>query len=443
MKKNGAIIPKARGGLLTTEHHKRGTRFITVCDPQNNQVALLEDWEYAALVLCDGERAEDEILELLSSGELNEVINKPELRRCLKFFESKTLIEPLGLLRTQTIVDSPRTMAELQLAYEEWHKEPVATGQFPSWLAPWSAEEPQSHPPSMEPTMTQIPLPRAPPVQVGSTIELDAADSLLVNPVVPREKIEEEPTDSPNSLKPNTQAHKILSAVYSDESEELASEYEAPKMNILFAVDEAVSAVEQSDAAAIPLTASSPAEKPMRFSQMEDSATVQVRTVSSAPPDDRAQTRVAKSQPPARRMETVATTPGYEPIFRTWINHTREQMSARPLGSLVPLRRTLVSFDQNRWSDLAKHVDDLMGLLPHEDALDTMALALRWAKARGQGEPPPAQSEDAAALLADILRSAKSAGVCAVCLQKQTPRFLQCSRCGFRTGGLSGTKGRS
>ena len=133
-------------------------------------------------------------------------------------------------------------------------------------------------------------------------------------------------------------------------------------------------------------------------------------------------------------METVATSPGYEPIFRLWIKHTREQMGARPLGSLVSLRKTLIGFEQSRWGELAQHLEALKALVTNEEALDRMLAALKWAQARGKGEAPPSQREDAAALLTEILRHAKASGVCVICLQTQARRFLQCRRCGFRTG---------
>lgn len=128
---HGEPKPSARSGLLTADHSKRGRRFVTILDPGAQQVTLLEPWEHAILVLCDGTRQADEIALLLDDGVQGEPVTLDGVRRCLKFFERQALIEPIGL-RTGDAekATGPRTLANLQLAYREWHKDPVKTGQI-------------------------------------------------------------------------------------------------------------------------------------------------------------------------------------------------------------------------------------------------------------------------------------------------------------------------
>lgn len=128
---HGEPKPNARSGLLTADHSKRGRRLVTILDPEENRVTILEPWEHAILVLCDGTRPPDEIAILLDDGVQGEPVTLDGVRRCLKFFERQALIEPMGL-RAQDAepLAGPRTLANLQLAYREWHKDPVKTGQI-------------------------------------------------------------------------------------------------------------------------------------------------------------------------------------------------------------------------------------------------------------------------------------------------------------------------
>jgi hypothetical protein len=432
-RKNQNLVPQARGGLLAAEHSKRGRRFITVMDSVTQQVALLEAWEYAVLVLCDGERPDTEILELMRASEPDELIDTLSLRRCLKFFESKELIEPIGLLRTATTLDNPKTMAELQLAYEEWHKEPVATGQFPSGLAPWSADDPQMHPPSLEPTQTQIPWPQARPVQVGSTLELGSVDSLLLNPVVASVEMKQEPTDPSNSFKTNTQAKKILNAVY-DTDGSLVDAYNKPRMNVLVAVDEAVSAIENPDASPVPEASASESSKGVRFSRLEEDATVQVRTVKARNSSDRAATNITGVGAP-ERVETIASAPERGMAFREWLVSTKRAFAALPLGDSLSLRLSVAGLQRQGLLQLNEHLTSLSGLLLNDDATTVVIEGIEAICQGRERSSMVLDDEDAASLLAEILRQAKSAGVCPICLRVQALRFLMCASCGFRPGG--------
>jgi len=427
------LIPRARSGLLTSEHEKRGHRFITIMDVKTEQVALLEDWEYAVLVLCDGARTENEIIELMSTAGSEAPINKATIRRCLKFFESKALIEPLGLLRTQTVLDSPKTMGELQVAYEEWHKEPVATGQFPQWLAPWSGDEPEPPPASMEPTKTRVPIGGRTPVHVGSTLNLEAAESLLFNASVPVEAIGEEATDSPGMFKPNTQANEILSALSVDQVEpEKASE------NILFVLDEAVSEMGIDDE-----------DEPVSWEHEEatdaydevadDSAEDLPQVLVSTPIDEnRATVQVHAYSASKRqvvtneeRLATVTTRPNAEDtsvVFRRWVMMTRQGFEQQ---GRVPLSAFMSGMPTKQVSVFISHLKTISEHLQNPDSihefLELIIACLNGRPARMRD----GHSADVSVLFAEVLRQAKADGVCPACMKKQSLRCLRCIACGF------------
>jgi hypothetical protein len=114
--------PRARAGLLASDHSKRGRRFVTVVDPQTLSATLLEPWEHAVLVLCDGSRSSRALAELLAPDVDGQVIDVDVVRRCLKFFEREGLIDAAGLRESDAPPPGPVTLTELQRAYAEWHK---------------------------------------------------------------------------------------------------------------------------------------------------------------------------------------------------------------------------------------------------------------------------------------------------------------------------------
>lgn len=175
---SGEAYPTARSGLLTADHSKRGRRFVTILDAKSNRVTVLEPWEHAVLVLSDGSRGPAEIAKLLDEGVLGEPVTLDAVRRCLKLFEHQELIEPLTPFGAEPPqVTGPRTLANLQLAYREWHKDPVKTGQI------LAGSHPFVHVDGIKPTglSPTVALPDddngGPPVAVGSTLVLGGAKS--------------------------------------------------------------------------------------------------------------------------------------------------------------------------------------------------------------------------------------------------------------------------
>jgi hypothetical protein len=114
--------PRARAGLLASDHSKRGRRFVTVVDPDTLAATLLEPWEHAVLVLCDGSRSASELADLLAPDVDGQAIDATVVRRCLKFFEREGLIDAAGLRHSDAPPPGPVTLTELQRAYAEWHK---------------------------------------------------------------------------------------------------------------------------------------------------------------------------------------------------------------------------------------------------------------------------------------------------------------------------------
>lgn len=172
------VKPRAREGLLSADHSKRGRRFVTIVSPEMGRVTLLEPWEHGILVLCDGSREAGEIARLMAEGLGDERVDEDAVHRCLKFFERQELIEPAGLRSKEAIAaPSPKTLAGLQEAYREWHKDPLRTGQILSGILPspfGSAGEPV--PIGLGPTVA---LPgeeaRGTQVRVGGTLFLGPA----------------------------------------------------------------------------------------------------------------------------------------------------------------------------------------------------------------------------------------------------------------------------
>lgn len=428
--KTRKLKPQARGGLLSCEHDKRGQRFITMMDVAKEQVALLEDWEYAILVLCDGERSETEILDLMASSGVEATIDLATVRRCLKFFERKALIEPLGLLRTATVLDRPKTMAALQMAYDEWHKEPLATGQFPQWLAPWTANEPEPPAPSMEPTQTRIPVSpqknRSTLVQVGSSLDLEDAQSLLLDPVVPLTAMDDEATDGPGPLKPNTQANAVLGAMLlaePDASSDASLDASSDANNMLFAIDEA--AIEmglEDESASVSWDVDEATDAYERAAQVE---TVQVR----AYPSDRS----LRSTDDQRLATVTARAPENNPsqVFRHWVMKTRH--SLLHADDVVQLSAFMNGMSTRRVSMFVSHLKALSAHLQKDDAIfDFLELIIASLNGRPSQMKDGGQA-DVAALISEVLRQAKADGVCPACLKRQSRRFLCCKDCGFES----------
>lgn len=171
------LRPKARAGLLSSDHSKKGQRLVAILDPAQARVTLLEPWEHAILVLADGTRTINDLAGLLGSGIAGEIITERTLERCLKYFEQEELIEPLGLRSNVRVMGpaGPRTLAHLQQAYREWHKDPVRTGQILAGMPidPPIASQPPPVPAGLSPTVALPPDPA--PVGVGSTFTVGEA----------------------------------------------------------------------------------------------------------------------------------------------------------------------------------------------------------------------------------------------------------------------------
>ena len=167
--------PRARQGLLSCDHSKRGQRFVTILEPDQRRVTLLAPWEHAILVLCDGTRTSDDIAGLLADGIEGEPVTSAGVQRCLKFFVREGLLDDGGKVLPPA---GPKTMANLQQAYREWHKDPVKTGRLLSGLlSPPFVDRPPHIRPNLDPTVA---LPdgeeeESPfsPVSVGSTLVVD------------------------------------------------------------------------------------------------------------------------------------------------------------------------------------------------------------------------------------------------------------------------------
>ena len=135
-----AAMPRAKGGLLTANHSKRGCHFVTVFDPDFMQVSLLDPWEHAVLILCDGTLPVEGIAAHLRRGIEDLAVSVNDVQLAISRFREARLLEPeeahqaADPLTAPTAptapTASPRTLAHLQQAYREWHKDPVKTGKI-------------------------------------------------------------------------------------------------------------------------------------------------------------------------------------------------------------------------------------------------------------------------------------------------------------------------
>ena len=79
--------PNAREGLLTHDHSKRGRRYLSVLDPLHGRVTLLEPWEHAILVLCDGNHTARQILDVIDHPIEGEMVDLKAVQRTLKMLD--------------------------------------------------------------------------------------------------------------------------------------------------------------------------------------------------------------------------------------------------------------------------------------------------------------------------------------------------------------------
>lgn len=174
--------PKARDELVTADHEKRGRHYVTVLDPSTLRVTLLEDWEHAVLLLCDGSRDPAAIARLVPGGPDGNPVAVKVVRQCLRAFEQAGLLAgaPAAEARPGRPAPRPRTLVSMQIAYREWHKDPVKSGLILAGIAPPfdPAEVPRA---GLEPTVALPAAPSGgtPPIGVGATLILAEAQSLL------------------------------------------------------------------------------------------------------------------------------------------------------------------------------------------------------------------------------------------------------------------------
>lgn len=200
------IKPRAREGLLASDHSKRGKRIVSILDPSTKNVTLLEPWEHAVLILCDGTRDAVVIAKMLEKGVEGDTVELKGVQRTFKYFEREKLVEVSGKKPQSLPPAGPRTLAEIQLAYREWHKDPVRTGQILSGLLPPPVIEPPSDLRSgLDPTVA-LPEDDAEhkgSVAIGSMLVLAGSESLLSKPapVEPKaKKPAERETREPETL---------------------------------------------------------------------------------------------------------------------------------------------------------------------------------------------------------------------------------------------------
>ncbi|MEO1336643.1 MAG: hypothetical protein AAFV29_13415 [Myxococcota bacterium] len=144
-------------------------------DDQSQRVTLLVPWEHAVLVLCDGSRTVSDIAKMLGDGISDGVDRDPvavaDVLRCVQMFVQNGLIETAP---TSMAPPGPVTMANIQQAYREWHKDPEKSGRLLSgMISPPFLDDPPPFRAPGEPTKALRPRGASGPVTVGSTLVVD------------------------------------------------------------------------------------------------------------------------------------------------------------------------------------------------------------------------------------------------------------------------------
>jgi hypothetical protein len=145
---------------------------LSVLDPESGRVCLLEPWEHAVLVLCDGTRTARQILEVLDHPIDGETIDLKTVKRTVSSFELQRLLEEPGQQKEEAGPSAgPRTLAGLQQAFREWHKDPAKTGQILSGIftAPFVDPGSKKLPVGLEPTVA---LPEDEPKQPSAPVAI-------------------------------------------------------------------------------------------------------------------------------------------------------------------------------------------------------------------------------------------------------------------------------
>ncbi|MEQ9499589.1 MAG: hypothetical protein RIT81_22070 [Deltaproteobacteria bacterium] len=201
--------PKARDGLITADHTRRGRRIVTVLDPETHRVTVLEPWEHAVLVLCDGTRTAEQVAVLMPDDD-EVTVDAAAVRLCFELFQREQ-VTTSAAPRPRSA--GPRTLANLQLAYAEWHKDPVRTKQILlGEVEPFPAQ-PDALPPGLSPTValpdeepahrvgsvlvaadiSSMPTGAATPIDPSATDEMDGAPpSALYEPLPSKDAPDED-----------------------------------------------------------------------------------------------------------------------------------------------------------------------------------------------------------------------------------------------------------
>ena len=489
----GEAKPMARGGVLASDHSKRGRRYVSLVDPETFVVTILEPWEHAALVLCDGTRTASEIADLLATDD--ESIELEDVERCLKYFERQALIDEIGLRVSDDAPPGPRTLAEIQLAYNEWHREPIKTGQFPDWLAPSFPGLASPLQTGLDPTMAFEKMGGGQRTAVGSTIVLADAESVLIDsqPGTPIG------SDNGTGESTDSQMRAVLARLEIGEDE--ISEEDSDLLDVLSAVDQAVSEADALDARGEIV------EPPLsRLQEMLRNASVNADialnpTMVGVPAESAGRiTRVIDHGEHSEAQETIAAVP----VFEEKTTRTRYPRDATPVDAIRPpiadapaptyrphddthtelgvmvhapeeRSRTVstgaavdVSLRRERFDRListggaadrragarnAATIDDVVGSLAADDLEQTLVhfqqLSERLPRNRKiasfaqtlQAGVNPGRSTSAARrrltqsfniMFREIMDEAVEAGRCPVCLARGPAQFKRCTGCGYQ-----------
>ncbi len=440
--------PKARGGILAADHSKRGQRWVTLLDRNTAQVTLLEPWEHSVLLLLDGTRTVHDVVDLLAPSVDGQSIDEEIVARCFRYFRRQSLTvdaEP-------RIRPGPRTMADLQAAYAEWHKEPMSTEQHAEWLAPPLPGTGMNIAPGLGPTTAMDKSNRG----VGTTLLLAEADSLIASGATG-----DGATDAVVPVFVSRQRPKVLVPAAPPQvlAELDASDGESGDLDVLSAVDSAVreaSAVvgrrDRSTHDTLPGGYTPPPESGLRptivgaepadgepaprdgealRSDDDTAALVQVYEGPEVPVEER--TNPGKLiQPVDRRSRTVSTGARPPPgLTRAIVDRLRKIGAQSPAAGLADVIGGLEAADiaaaREHFSCLRTNVPSSRRLGALVSTLESLGDDVVSAPALS----PRIARSSFAEVIESIVADAAVAGRCAACLSPAANDFRRCGTCGF------------
>lgn len=398
-------------------------------------MVLLETWEHAVLVLSDGEHTAESMAPAISRGLRG--LSLAEVAGCIERLETEGLLEIEKTLE-ETVEEpspplaGPRTLAGLQQAYREWHRDPVKTGQiFVGELPePFPGDGLRPSPVGLGPTVSVEDA--RPSFRIGATFvvgqdgraeEAPAVASLLDGPP------EDAPTqDAPTRIGPPPAPE---AASGPEETDEVGL------AELLAAVDSELSSFDEEEATQVPAPPAPPDVKARGAGQrmsgeaavpagradrpsstnIETSPPTLAPTVVAPEPDE--YTMLVAGRRRGSRAPTEAAAEGPARAAFGWLRKAGEAGASRPGGFTSVL-------SEASSTELAGIMGHLRRLIAARPEVSEVSALLAQVESAGRGEDVARDGGFFGAAHASA-----RAGTCPSCVREGGPDFRVCPHCGY------------